>query len=295
MEILRTPESRFDAIDDFPYSPSWRRWQGLNLAHVDEGDGPPVLLLHGEPTWGYLWRKVMPPLLVAGYRCVVPDLPGFGRSDKPADDGWFTMEHLTGSIAALVDELELSDATLVCHDWGGPIGLAVATLERPEAFGRIVAMDTGTFTGQRMNDNWQHFLEFIRSNPDVPLDLPIQGGTATELSTEVLAAYSAPFPDVRHKAGVRALPPLIPQSPDAPGADIGRATTEALAEDDRPQLLLWADSDPALPLETVGRAAQRLFPNAAPLTVIENAGHFLQEDRGDEIGRIIAGWLDATA
>ncbi|MCO5314885.1 MAG: haloalkane dehalogenase [Solirubrobacterales bacterium] len=294
MKIQRTPESRFDSIDDFPYEPVWREWEGLNLAHIDEGEGPPVLLIHGEPTWGYLWRKVMGPLLEAGYRCVVPDLPGFGRSDKPVEDDWFTMDRMVGSISSLVDDLELTGTTLVCHDWGGPIGLAVATLERSEAFDRLVAMDTGTFNGhQQMSDNWQHFLAFIEANPDVMVDVPIQGGTVTELSPEVLAAYAAPFPDVGSKAGVRALPPLIPTTPDAPGADVGQATMEALLADRRPHLLLWADSDPALPLDPVGRLVQLIFPNAAPLTVIENAGHFLQEDRGEEIGRIITGWLQA--
>lgn len=296
MEILRTPESRFEAITDFPYEPVWREWEGLNLAHIDEGDGPPVLLLHGEPTWGYLWRKVIPPLLDAGYRCVVPDLPGFGRSDKPVADDWFTVERLTGSISSLVDELELANTTLVCHDWGGPIGLAVAAVDRPRAFSRLVAMDTGVFNGhQKMSDNWQHFLRFIQSHRDVAVEMPIQGGTATELSPEVLAAYTAPFPDADFKAGVRALPPLIPQSPDAPGADIGQATMENLLKDERPHLLLWADSDPALPLDPVGRLVQMLFPNAEPLTVIENAGHFLQEDQGERIGRIIADWLGTPA
>lgn len=295
MEILKTPENRFTAITDFPYEVVRRDWEGMSLAHIDEGDGPTVLLLHGEPTWGYLWRKVMGPLLEAGYRCVVPDLPGFGRSDKPADDDWFTMERLVASISSLVDGLGLRDATLVCHDWGGPIGLAVAAVERPEAFSRLVAMDTGAFNGhQQMTDNWHHFEAFVKNSPDVPVEPLIQGGTATDLPPEVLAAYTAPFPDMASKAGVRALPPLIPQAPDAPGAAIGQATMDALIADDRPHLLLWADSDPALPLDPVGRAVQLLFPNAAPLTVIGGAGHFLQEDQGERIGRLIAGWLKET-
>jgi len=296
MEILRTPESRFESITDFPWEPVWREWEGMNLAHIDEGDGPPVLLVHGEPTWGYLWRKVMGPLLDAGFRCVVPDLPGFGRSDKPGDDEWFTLQRLVDSVADLVDRLELTDATLVCHDWGGPIGLALATVDRPEAFGRLVAMDTGTFNGhQQMGENWHHFKAFVEANPDVPVEPLIQGGTASELTPEVLAAYTAPFPDADHKAGVRALPPLIPQSPDDPGADIGQRTMDALIADSRPHLLLWADSDPALPLDPAGRLVQLLFANAEPLTVIENAGHFLQEDRGELIGKLIADWLKETA
>lgn len=296
MLTARTPDERFSEIEDFPWEPRYREWEGMRLAYLDEGAGPPVLLLHGEPTWGFLWRKVIPALLTAGYRCVVPDLPGFGRSDKPTDDDWYTFDRMTDSISTLVDELDLTDTTLVCHDWGGPIGLRVATLERPERFSRLVAMDTGVFNGrQKMTENWFHFLDFIATNRDVMVELPIQGGTATELSAATLAAYRAPFPDADSKAGVRMLPPMIPTKPDDPGADAGQATLEYLQTDDRPSLLLWADSDPALPLDPVGRAAQGLFPTAAPLTVIENAGHFLQEDQGELIGKTIAEWLRRPA
>ena len=292
METLRTPESCFKEIRDFPYEPAYREWEGMRLAHVDEGEGPSVLLMHGEPTWGYLWRKVMPPLLEAGFRCVVPDLPGFGRSDKPVDDGWYTFDRHTDAIVTLVDELDLEDTTLVCHDWGGPIGLRVASIERPERFGRIVAMDTGLFTGrQRMSDAWNHFRDFIASHRDVRVEMPIRGGCATELSPEVVAAYTAPFPDADHKAGIRSFPPMIPMEPDALGAAEGQATAEYLRSDSRPSLLFWGDSDAALPLDPVGRQVQSLLPAAPPLTVVEGAGHFLQEDRGEFIGERIAGWL----
>lgn len=292
METLRTPESCFNSVVDFPYEPRYREWQGMRLAHVDEGAGPAVLMLHGHPTWGYLYRKLMPPLLEAGFRCVVPDLPGFGRSDKPADDGWYSFDRHTDSIVSLVDELDLSDVTLVCHDWGGPIGLRVATIERPERFSRLVAMDTGVFTGhQKMTESWHHYRRFIAAHRDVRVDMPIQGGSATELSDEVLAAYTAPFPGVEYKAGVRAFPGLVPLTPDSPGADAGQATAAHLLTDERPSMLLWADSDPSLPLIPVGRQVQTLFPSAAPLTVIGNAGHFLQEDQGELIGGTITAWL----
>ena len=292
METVRTPESCFSEIGDFPWEPKYREWEGMRLAHVDEGDGPPVLLLHGEPTWGYLWRKVMPPLLEAGYRCIVPDLPGFGRSDKPVDDGWYDFDRHTGALSSLVDELGLEDATLVCHDWGGPIGLRLATIERGERFSRLVAMNTGIFTGyQRMTDNWLHFRDFIASHRDVRVDMPIRGACAVEPSADVVAAYEAPFPDADSKAGIRAFPQMVPMTPESPGAAAGQATAEYLSKDDRPSLLLWGDSDPALPLDPVGHAVQRFFPTAEPLTVIENAGHFLQEDKGEEIGGQIAEWL----
>ena len=292
MEILRTPDEAFAQIDDFPYEVTYRDWEGMRLAHIDEGDGPPVLLVHGEPTWGYLWRKVMPPLLEAGYRCIVPDLPGFGRSDKPVDDDWYDFDRHTGSLSSLVDELGLEDTTLVCHDWGGPIGLRLATIERGERFSRLVAMNTGIFTGyQRMTDNWLHFRDFIASHRDVRVDMPIRGACAVEPSPEVVAAYTAPFPDADSKAGIRAFPQMVPMTPESPGAAAGQATAEYLSKDDRPSLLLWGDSDPALPLDPVGHAVQRFFPTAEPLTVIGSAGHFLQEDQGAEIGELITKWL----
>ena len=295
MEILRTPEERFESIPDFPWEPKYRQWEGMRLAHIDEGDGEPVLLVHGEPTWGFLWRKVMEPLLETGYRCIVPDLPGFGRSDKPVDDTWYTYDRHTAALVSLIEELDLTGMTLVCHDWGGPIGLRAASIEVPERFSRLVAMDTGLFTGyQKMSDNWNHFRDFISSHRDVRIDMPIRGGCATELSDEIVAAYEAPFPDADHKAGVRTFPPMIPVTPEDPGVATGQAAARFLTNDDRPSLLFWADSDPALPLDPVGRTVQMLFPMAEPLTLIENAGHFLQEDHGEEIGVQIADWLART-
>lgn len=292
MEIFRTPEERFENLPDFPWEPKYRDWNGMRLAHVDEGQGPPVLMLHGEPTWGFLYRLVMKPLLEAGFRCVLPDLPGFGRSDKPVDDDWYSMDRHTDAVVSLIDELDLSDTTLVCQDWGGPIGLRAATIERPERFSRLVAMDTGLFNGkQKMTDAWLHFRDFIASHHDVRIEMPIQGGSVNELSDDVINAYTAPFPSAESKAGVRAFPPLVPLTPDAPGAAVGQATAEYLSTDTRPSLLLWADSDPALPLDPVGRKVETLFPTAEPLTVIENAGHFLQEDQGELIGSLIAEWI----
>ena len=292
MDVYRTPDERFAELPGFPFEPRYREWRGLRLAHIDEGSGPAVVMLHGEPTWSFLWRKVMGPLLQAGYRCVVPDLPGFGRSDKPVEDGWYSYDNHTMAMAALLEELDLRDATLVMQDWGGPIGLRVATVVAPERVARLVAMDTGVFDGrQHMSEGWHRFREFIERTPDVPIDILIRGGCKLPLDDAVLRAYEAPFPDARSKAGARAFPKLIPFSPDAPGAPEGGAVMKALRRDRRPALVLWADSDPALPLEPVGRLVQGLFPTAEELTVIENAGHYLQEDRGEHIGALIAEWL----
>jgi haloalkane dehalogenase len=288
----RTPEDHFEGLPDFPWEPIYREWDGLRLAHLDEGDGPPLLLLHGEPTWSYLWRKVMPPLLEAGYRCVVPDLPGFGRSDKPTDISWYSFERHTAAISDLVRDLDLEAATAVVHDWGGPIGLYVASVAERDRFDRLVAMNTGVFNGhQKMSDNWHRFADFVAANEDLPIEPLIGGATSTDLAEDVMAGYTAPFDTPESKAGVRAFPPMIPTSPEAAGAAEGQETMNVLVTDGRPSLLLWGVDDPALPLEPVGRAVQLLFPQADPLTPVDGASHFLQEDRGEEIGRLIAEWL----
>lgn len=291
-EIFRTPSERFAALPGFPYEPSWREWRGMRLAHVDAGTGPPVVMLHGEPTWSYLYRKVMGPLLAAGYRCVVPDLPGFGRSDKPLDQDWYSYEGFTSAVVSLLEELELHDVTLVMQDWGGPIGLRVATTEVPDRIARLVLMDTGVFDGrQRMSEGWHQFHEFVKRTPDLPIGVLIRGGCKRPPEDAVITAYEAPFPDARSKAGARAFPALIPLTPEAPGAAEGRAVMEALRGETRPTLVLWADSDPALPLEPVGRLVAALLPSAKGLTVIPDAGHYLQEDQGERVGKLIAEWL----
>jgi haloalkane dehalogenase len=296
VELYRTPEERFTHLPAFPWAPRFREWDGMRLAHIDEGEGPTVVLLHGEPTWSFLWRKVVGPLLDAGYRCVVPDLPGFGRSDKPVEDRWYTYDRHTDAVTALLDELDLREATLVMQDWGGPIGLRAATLERPDRVARFAAMDTGVFTGhQPMSEGWHRFAAFVARNPDVPIGRLVAGGCRRPPPEEVVAAYEAPFPDERSKAGPRTFPPMIPLTPDAPGAAKGQAVARAMLSDRRPALLLWADSDPALPLDPVGRQVQSLFPTADKVTVIEEAGHFLQEDQGEQIGALIADWLRTQA
>jgi haloalkane dehalogenase len=266
----------------------------MRLAHLDEGDGSPIVMLHGEPTWSFLYRKVMAPLLAAGHRCIVPDLPGFGRSDKPLDERWYSYDKFTAATASLLETLDLRDVTLVMQDWGGPIGLRVATTVLPERVGRLVAMDTGVFDGrQSMSDGWHRFRQFVERTPDLPIGVLIRGGCKLQPAEEVVRAYEAPFPDQSSKAGPRVFPELIPLTPDAPGAAEGRAVMEALSRESRPTLVLWADSDPALPLEPVGRLVQQLIPSADALTVVADAGHYVQEDQGERVGALIAEWLDA--
>jgi haloalkane dehalogenase len=290
--IARTPDKLLSNVPDFPFKPRYRTYEGLRLAHVDEGNGPPVVFIHGEPTWSFLWRKVIPPIRDAGYRCVAPDLPGFGRSDKPTDIGWYTYDRHSETVAALIDELDLRDATVVVHDWGGPIGLRAA-VERSERIARIVALDTGLFTGrQPMNDAWMRFRAFVERTEDLPVGLLVRRACARDPGDEVIAAYDAPFPSAAAKAGARAFPLILPLTPNAPGADAGQRVLDALRTDARPKLFLWADSDPVLPLETGRRFAAAL--NDEIDHVIAGAGHFLQEDAGPEIGRLIADWLTST-
>jgi len=291
VSAFRTPDERFDSLPDYDLEPRYREWQGMRLAHVDEGDGPPVVFLHGEPTWSFLWRKVMPPVREAGFRCVAPDLPGFGRSDKPVDLEWYSYDRHVAAVRSLVEDLDLQGATAVMHDWGGPIGLRLA-VEEPERFDRLVIMDTGLFTGrQQMSDAWKAFRDFVRRTEDVPVSLLVRRACKQDPGDEVAAAYDAPFPEPRSKAGARAFPLMLPTSPGPPGADAGAHVQRALAEDRRLTLMLWADSDPVLPLEMGERFAASI--GREPPRVVPSAGHFLQEDQGHLVGREIADWLTA--
>ena len=289
VDAVRTPEESLQGLPDFPFESSYREIDGLRLAFLDEGEGPPVVFFHGGPTWSFLWRKVIPPVRDAGYRCIAPDFAGFGRSDKPTDIDWYSYDRHVELMAQLLEELDVRDATAVVHDWGGLIGLRLA-VEHPECFSRLVVMDTGPATGrQRMSEAWVKFRDFVQRTEDLPIGFLVRGGCKNDPGDEVIAAYEAPYPNPESKAGARAFPLLVPTDPDAPGAAEGRRVADALRTDERPTLLLWADSDQVIPFSVGERMSERLnFPAPRP---IENAGHFLQEDAGAEIGSIIAEWL----
>jgi haloalkane dehalogenase len=291
VDAIRTPDELLEGLPDFPFAPHYRQFDGLRIAHVDEGDGPPVVFFHGEPTWSFLWRKVIPPVRDAGFRCIAADQPGFGRSDKPIDVDWYSYDRHTEYAASLLSDLDLRDATAVVHDWGGPIGLRLA-VEHPERIARLVITDTGLFTGhQRMTDAWKAFRDFVQRTEDLPIGFLVRGACKTDPGDEVIAAYDAPFPSVASKAGARAFPLMLPTSPEDPGAEAGQRVLEALRDDRRPTLMLWADSDPIIPPKTGERFAAAIGSDQPRL--IENASHFLQEDAGAEIGEVIAGWLRA--
>ncbi len=288
-DAIRTPDMLLEDLPGFPWPARYREVDGLRLAHVDEGDGAPVVFWHGEPTWSYLWRKVAPPVVDAGHRVILPDLPGFGRSDKPMDEQWYSYDRHTAAIASLLEHLDLRDATFVLHDWGGPIGLRVA-VEHPDRVSRLVLMDTGIFTGdQPMSDAWHRFADFVDRVDELPVSLLMRRGCATDPGDEVAAAYDAPFPSEASKAGARAFPAILPLSPSDVGASAGHDVLRAIRADQRPTLMLWGAEDRPIPLET-GRAFAASINRPAP-RVIEGAGHFLQEDQGELVGSIVADWL----
>ncbi|GGO77259.1 haloalkane dehalogenase [Nonomuraea cavernae] len=297
MRILRTPDERFADLPDFPYEPRYAEVDGLRMAWVEDGpsDGEPVVLLHGEPSWSFLYRHVMPELAAAGLRAIAVDLVGFGRSDKPAEVGEHTYaRQVEWTRALLFDALKLTGVTMVGQDWGGLIGLRIAA-EHPERIARIVAANTGLPTGDiPMPEVWHRFKDTVVDSPALDIARFVQSGCRTRLSPEVLAAYDAPFPDESYKAGPKALPGLVPISPDDPAAAANRAGWQVLTTLDRPFLVAFSDSDPItggmapIMKRTMAGAAGREHP------VIAGAGHFLQEDAGAELGRHVAAFVSVT-
>ena len=288
-DAVRTPDELLQDLPDFPWESKYVTYDGLRMARIDEGDGAPVVFVHGEPTWSFLWRKVIPPVLAAGHRCIAPDLLGFGRSDKPIDFDWYSYDRHAAVLGALFEELDLHGATVVVHDWGGPVGLRVA-VEQAERVERLVILDTGLFTGhQKMTDAWKAFRDFVERTEDLPIGFLVRGACFTDPGDEVIAGYDSPFPSVASKAGARAFPLMLPTSPDAPGAAAGQRVLDALRGDERPKLVLWAENDPVLPLTTGHRFAEVL--NTEVHHTIPEASHFLQEDQGELIGKLIADWL----
>jgi haloalkane dehalogenase len=219
-------------------------------------------------------------------------MPGFGRSDKPTDFDWYSYDRHVAALAPLLEELDVRDATAVVHDWGGPVGLRLA-VEHPDRIAKLVVLDTGLFTGhQKMTDAWIAFRDFVARTDDLPVGFLVRGACKQDPGDEVIAAYEAPYPSPESKAGARAFPLILPTAPDAPGAQAGQKVLEALKQDTRRKLILWADSDPVLPLKTGQRFAAALGTDVDH--VIEDASHFLQEDQGPRIGALIADWLSSA-
>lgn len=291
MEIHRTPDERFADLPGFPFEPRYVEVGGLRMHYLDEGEGAPIVCFHGEPTWSYLYRKLVGPLVAAGHRVICPDFVGFGRSDKPTDLAWYSYDRHVAQVSGLLDALDLRGATVVVQDWGGPIGLRWA-VEHEDRVDRLVVLNTGLFTG-RVSKGFLAWREFAERNPDLPVGMVLQGATATDLPDAVVAAYEAPFPDAASKAGAATFPLLVPTAPDAPGAAAMGAVAEALGRWRKPALVAFSDSDPVFPSPKAGQVFCDLIPGAGEQVTIAGAGHFLQEDRGEELAALIADWLAA--
>lgn len=298
MDVLRTPDERFTGVADFDVAPSYANVaagdagapDGLRMAYLDEGppDAAPVVLLHGEPTWSYLYRHMIGPLTDAGLRVIVPDLIGFGRSDKPSEVADHTYDRHVAWTWALIEDLGLDAMTWVGQDWGGLIGLRLLAAN-PARFARFVAANTALPSGdQDLPEVWHRFRGTV--NRASTLDIPrlVQAGTQRTLSDAERAAYDAPFPDESYKAGPRAMPELVPYRPDHPAADGNRRAWRRLTQLDVPLLTAFSDGDPIM--AGVDRVMQRAFLGAQgqPHTTITGAGHFLQEDKGRELAAVIA-------
>jgi haloalkane dehalogenase len=288
---FRTPEDRFQGLPDFDFEPCYREIDGLRLAHLDVGKGPPIVLLHGEPAWSFIWRRVIPPLVEAGYRCIAPDHAGCGRSDKPGDLAWYSMERHIALANSLLEDLDLRDVTLVLHDWGGPIGLTLA-VGRPDRIVRAVVLDTALDpTEMWMSQSWVAFREFVERNEDLPVGWMMRATCHHDPGDEVIAAYDAPFLGPESKVAMRALPMSIPKTDKTPE---GVATLlDALRNDPRPFRIIWGESDTILTATTaehfaasIGRKVDEWIPAA---------GHGLPEDQGPLLGERIAAWLAEVA
>ncbi len=297
MDILRTPDERFVNLPDYPFAPHYSEVDGLRIHYVDEGprDAEPVLMLHGEPSWSYLYRKMIPIIVAAGYRAVAPDLVGFGRSDKPAQRQDYTYQRHVDWMRGLIEVLDLRRITLVGQDWGGLIGLRLAA-EHEERFARIVAANTFLPTGDIPPG--KAFLRWQRFSQETPVFHAggiVKGACVTELPPEVLAAYDAPFPDETYKAGARQFPLLVPTSPDDPASVPNRKAWEVLRRWEKPFLTVFSDSDP------ITRGGDSFFQEAVPgtkgqpHTTLVGAGHFLQEDKGPEMAEVIVSFMQKAS
>ncbi|HEU5227723.1 MAG TPA: haloalkane dehalogenase [Ktedonobacteraceae bacterium] len=293
MEILRTPDERFNNLPGYDFAPHYVEVDEVRIHYIDEGpeDAAPVLMLHGEPSWSYLYRKMIPIIADAGYRAIAPDLVGFGRSDKPTSREDYTYQRHVDWMRGLMRALDLKQITLMCQDWGGLIGLRLAA-EHEHRFSRIVASNTFLPTGDiPPGEAFLRWKRFALETPTFHVGGIVKGACVSELEPEVVAAYDAPFPDDRYLAGARQFPVIVPVSPDDPASVPNRRAWEVLKRWEKPFLTAFSDSDP------ITRGGDRFFQATVPGTkdqphvTISQAGHFLQEDKGEELARIIVDFM----
>jgi haloalkane dehalogenase len=303
MKLLRTPDERFENISGFPYQANYLtirdRWDetAIRIHYVDEGgsDDQPVLMLHGEPSWSFLYRKMVDPFVSAGYRAVAPDLPGFGRSDKPSKREDYTYARHVAWMQDWLRQLDLQNIILICQDWGGLIGMRLVA-DEPDRFARVVTSNTMLPTGDHNPGaaflQWQTYSQEV---PVFPTGRIVDKGVISEMSADEVAAYDAPFPDETYKEGARQFPLLVPTTPDNPESEANRAAWQVLMGFEKPWLCAFGDSDPI----TAGGAAvmQKLIPGCQgqPHTLLQGGGHFIQEDCGQELCRVVLDWIAGNA
>lgn len=300
MQVLRTPDSHFRDLPGYDFAPHYIELieadseHPLRMHFIDEGprDASPVLLMHGEPSWSYLYRKMIPPLVAAGHRVIAPDLIGFGRSDKPATIADYSYQRHVDWMTGFLEQLDLTDITLCCQDWGGLIGLRLVA-GRGERFARVLAANTFLPTGDHdLGKAFHEWREYARSVPVLPVGQIVSRGCAKGLADAEIAAYNAPFPDESHKAGARAFPLLVPASPDDPAAEPNRLAWKALMQWEKPFMTAFSDKDPIT--RGADSILQKLIPGARNRAhrTLAGGGHFLQEDVGPELANVLAGFID---
>jgi haloalkane dehalogenase len=302
MRILRTPDDSFENLSGHPFKTNYTEipsgdGQRLRVHYIDEGpvDAKPVLLMHGEPSWSYLYRKMIPVIIDAGYRAIAPDLVGFGRSDKPADKRDYTYQRHTDWMQTWLNKMHLQRVTLVCQDWGGLIGLRLVA-QNPGVFSRVVAANTGLPTGDHpISDAFLSWRKYSIEVPNFDVGAIVTRGCQTPLKGDVIASYNAPFPDDTYKEGARIFPSLVPITPDNPAAQANREAWKVLSKFEKPFITMFSDGDP------ITRGGERIFqsriPGAKdqPHTIIKGGGHFLQEDCGTEFAGLIVDFISRTS
>ncbi|MDJ0959493.1 MAG: haloalkane dehalogenase [Acidimicrobiia bacterium] len=292
-ETIRPDPDRFADLPDFDFEARYETIEGVDVHYLDEGSGPPVVLFHGEPTWSFLYRKIIRKLVAGGFRAIAPDYPGFGKSDTPTDPAFYTFDRHVSFMAELLERLDVADACAVVQDWGGPIGLRLA-VDYPDRFGRLVIMNTGLFSGATPPPAFLQWRSFVEANPDLPVGMIMQRSAITQWSPQVFAAYEAPFPDAASKVGAHRFPLIVPIAPGDEGADEMQRVRQALTEWTRPAAVIFGTADPIFSPRVGERWVERV-PGARELIRIDEAGHFLQEDQGDLIGDHIVAFLRDSA
>ena len=295
MPVIRTPDKRFSKLPDFPFAPHYIELNGLRIHYVDEGRGQTVLCLHGEPSWSFLYRKMIA-VMCKQHRVIAMDFLGFGRSDKFTEREAYSFRMHLGTLTGFIKAMDLKQITIVVQDWGGLIGLA-AVAHMPERFARLVIMNTGLPTGKgKPSEAFLAWLSYAKTHPDMEIGRSILGGMAhpEKISKEIVAAYEAPFPDVKYKTGAALWPSLVPISPDDPASVEMRHTREVLSKWDKPALVMFSDKDP------ITRDGEKFFRSLIPTAkdqpeiIIKDAGHFLQEEKGEEIAQHTLDFMKRT-